>query len=168
MFFPFFFSYYNLAELYMDTAKNDTAFSTGLQYLVFVKSEKNKQKRNHSYTCVFYDSQAPRFNPVNVPQSGCGCLLPLCHWALSARICRAVTFPGPHSNGLQSGSVGQCAVCVCVSLSRVALLFWSTGMWCPAGYGKWMVAQLAMSLMGLFFFFGRTGGLHTRRSSKTI
>lgn len=160
----------------MDTAKNDTAFSAALQHFVFVKSEKNKHKQKKKssdaksflYMCLLW-FPGPGFNPVNVPQSGCGCLLPLCHWALSARICRAVTFPGPHSNGLQSGSVGQCAVCVCVSLSRVALLFWSTGMWCPAGYGKWMVAQLAMSLMGLFFFFvGRTGGLHARRSSKTI
>lgn len=62
MLFLFTFSYYNLAELHMDSAKNDTAFSARPQHLVFVKSEKNKQTKkkssDHSYTCAFYVSQA--------------------------------------------------------------------------------------------------------------
>lgn len=91
------------------------------------------------------------FNLVKVPQSGSGCRLPLRHWGLSAQICCAVTFPGLHLHSLQSGSVGQCSVCVFV---WVSVLFWSAGIWCPAGYGKWMVAQLAMGLMGCFFSRG--------------
>lgn len=86
-------------------------------------------------------------NLVKVPQSGSGCRLPPRHWGLSAQICCAVTFPGLHLHSLQSGSVGQCSVCVFV---WVSVLFWSAGIWCPAGYGKWMVAQLAMGLMGFF------------------
>lgn len=98
-------------------------------------------------------------NLVKVPQSGSGCRLPLRHWGLSAQICCAVTFPGLHLHSLQSGSVGQCSVCVFV---WVSVLFWSAGIWCPAGYGKWMVAQLAMGLMVVFFVFFQEG-LHTGR-----
>lgn len=101
------------------------------------KTNKNKKKSSDAksflYMCLLW-FPGPGFNPVNVPQSGCGCLLPLCHWALSARICRAVTFPGPHSNGLQSGSVGQCAVCVCVFVEGCTFVLingdvMSSGIW---------------------------------------
>lgn len=53
-----------------------------------------------------------------------GVLLRAFRSELSAPICRAITFPGPCSPRLQSGSVGQRSMCVSVCFP---VLFWSLG-----------------------------------------
>lgn len=96
-------------------------------------------------------------NPVKVPQSGSGCRLPLRQRTVSSDLlCRHI----PWTALAQPAEwVSRTMLCVCVFV-WVSVLFWSAGIWCPAGYGKWMVAQLAMSLMAFFFF---QEGLHTGR-----
>lgn len=152
--FLFFFSSNNFAILYgrienlIKTLPKKTHLSkAGPSYLSSWNLRKRKTKTQWcKIISVHVYFMLPRLwlNLVKVPQSVPGCRLPLRHWGLSAQICCAVTFSGLHLHSLQSGSVGQYSVCVFV---RVSVLFWSAGIWCPAGYGKWMVAQLAMGLM---------------------